>query len=116
MLATQGEVQGETWHVSHLLKAKPASSLYDVPTGDLTPTAVLASRYDIDGCIRYLTTWAELEGHSWERDDDSGLGRTHSGRDLLRKFRRKFGRRPPATDGEDARLVEHPEWLEEVVA
>jgi hypothetical protein len=116
VLDTRGEVRSETWHASHLLKANAAASLYEVPFCDFTPTGVLAARTDIDGHVRYLTTWAEVDDHSWELGDASGVGRTSQGRRLVHEFRRKWGRHAQATDLEDTRLVEHPEWLQEVVA
>jgi len=112
VLDVDGEITSDTWHVSQLCRAAPAGSSFDTPRCQYTPKLVLASRRDLDGFPRYLTSWKEVEGHSMELEES--LSETKVGRSALTQFRRRYGRHIGATS-DDPILDEHPERLEEVV-
>ena len=105
---------GNVWHVSHLVAGRPAGSAYDTPEFLQNPVALLASRRDLYGSVRYLTVWNSEGEHSWELPEH--LSEHAQGRTLLSAFKRKNGRIVPSTNENDPWLQMHPEWLLEVVA
>jgi hypothetical protein len=109
----EGHGIGNQWHVSHLVPSRTAGSAFDSPIFLEAPAKLLAVRRDLQGMERYLTLWeGEEHPHSWERPEH--LNDHPRGRQLLREYRRNFGRTGPSTSNE-RELAEHPEWLAEVV-
>ena len=103
VIETDERAKGNAWHVSHLVKAKPAHSLEDQPECNWVPNAVLAARRDLFNNIRYLTRWVGMEGHSWELATD--LYQRPEGKKLVWRFRRLTHEVVPASIRGDAYLA-----------